>query len=132
MSNLGQTAAGVSGDLSTDDHAQAFTAGTTASFDFTEVEVLFSTPPSSTATVTAIITDGLGSSDTTVATLTNPTDWSSNAVFGIPSGTTLAKDTTYYLIIEATDGQLQLTTSDAEDSGGSQLDHRQRQIHTGR
>ena len=119
VSNLGQNPAGVSGDLSTDDHAQAFTAGTTASFDFTEVEVLFSTPPSSTATVTAIITDGLGSSDTTVATLTNPTDWSSNAVFGIPSGTTLAKDTTYYLIIEATDGQLQLTTNDAEDSAAA-------------
>ena len=119
VSNLGQNPAGVVGDLSTEDHAQLFDTGTTASFDFTEVEVLFKTPPSTTATVTAIITDGLGSTDNTVATLTNPTDWSANSKFGIPDGTTLSPDTTYWLIIEGTDGQLQVTTSDDEDSAAA-------------
>ena len=119
VSNLGQNPAGVAGDLAIEDIAQAFTAGTTASFDFTEVEVLFSTPPSSTATVTAIITDGVAAGSTTVATLTNPDTWTANAKFGIPDGTTLAHDTTYYLIIEGTDGQLQLTTRDEEDSGAA-------------
>ena len=69
--------------------------------------------------MTAIITDGLGSSDTTVATLTNPFSWSTNPRFGIPSGTTLSHNTTYYLIIEGTGGTLSSTTSDAEDSGAA-------------
>ena len=120
VSNLGQTGSTIySGALATNDLAQRFDTGSTASFDFTEVEVLFKTAPSSTATVTAIIADGLGLSNNIVATLTNPPDWSTNPRFGIPSGTTLSKNTTYYLIIEATGGVLQVTPNDAEDSGAA-------------
>ena len=126
VSNLGQTGSTtVSGDLATNDIAQRFDTGSTASFDFTEVEVLFSTAPSFTATVTAVIADGLGSTDNIVATLTNPFEWSTNARFGIPDGTTLSKDTTYYLIIEATEGALQVTPNDARGlRRSSRLDHR--------
>ena len=119
VSNLGQTADTAGADLATSDFAQRFDTGTTASFDFTEVEVIFATVPSSSATVTAVIADGLGSTDNIVATLTNPVDWSTNPRFGIPSGTTLSHNSTYYLIIEGTDGQLQVTTSDAEDSSAA-------------
>ena len=119
VSNLGQTTSLATGNLATDDFAQRFDTGSTASFDFTEVEVLFDTAPSSSATVTAVIADGLNLSNNIVATLTNPLEWSANARFGIPSGTTLSKDTTYYLIIEGTDGILQTTTSNAEDSGAA-------------
>ena len=119
VSNLGQTGSTTVGDLSAIDLAQRFDTGSTASFDFTEVEVLFKTTPGSSATVTAIIADGLGSTDNIVATLTNPSTWSTNARFGIPDGTTLSKNTTYYLIIEATDGQLQTTDSNADDSGAA-------------
>ena len=119
VSNLGQTVAPVSGTLSDYDTAQAFTTGSTASFDFTEVEVLFSTAPSSSATVTAIIADGLEATDNIVATLTNPTDWSTNAIFGIPDGTTLAANTTYYLVFEGDEGILKLTLSDDEDAGAA-------------
>ena len=120
VANLGQTTdTSTTGGLATDDFAQRFDTGSTASFDFTEVEVLFAAAPGSSATVTAVIADGLGSSDTTVATLTNPDTWSTNATFGIPSGTTLAHDTTYYLIIEGTGGHLKTTTEDAEDSGAA-------------
>ena len=119
VSNLGQTVAPAQGVLADDDYAQRFDTGSTASFDFTEVEVLFSTVPSSSATVTAVIADGLGASDNIVATLTNPDTWSANAVFGIPDGTELSPDTTYYLIIEGDEGQLQATTEDGEDSGAA-------------
>ena len=119
VSNLGQTTSLATGNLATDDFAQRFDTGSTASFDFTEVEVLFDTAPSSSATVTAVIADGLNLSNNIVATLTNPLEWSANAKFGIPSGTTLSKDTTYYLIIEGTDGILKTTTSNAEDSGAA-------------
>ena len=120
VSNLGQTTdTSTTGGLATDDFAQRFDTGSTASFDFTEVEVLFAAAPTSSATVTAVIADGLGSTDNIVATLTNPSTWSTNAIFGIPSGTTLAHDTTYYLIIEGTGGDLKTTTADAEDSGAA-------------
>ena len=116
VSNVGQTVSSVSGDLATHDIGQGFVTGSAASYDLTEVEVLFSTVPSSSATVTAVIADGLGASNNIVATLTNPSDWSARSKFAIPSGTTLSKNTTYYLIIEGTDGQLQVTHNDAEDS----------------
>ena len=119
VSNLGQTASTATADLSTADIAQRFDTGSTASFDLTEVEVLFSTAPGSSATVTAVIADGLTSTDNIVATLTNPLEWSTNARFGIPSGTTLSHNSTYYLIVEATDGVLQTTGSNAEDSGAA-------------
>ena len=119
VSNLNQTTGSATGDLATSDFAQRFDTGSTASFDFTEVEVLFDTAPGSSATVTAIIADGLTSSDNIVATLTNPFSWSTNPRFGIPSGTTLSHNTTYYLIIEGTGGTLSSTTSDAEDSGAA-------------
>ena len=46
------------------------------------------------------------------------TAWAATSTFTVPSGTTFAASTTYYLIIDASDGTLATTSSDSEDSGG--------------
>ena len=106
-------------DLSTRDVAQAFTTGSTAdAYEFTGVKVEFATIPSASATVTAFIADGRGATDDVVVNLTNPPTWSTISTFAAPDNTTLDASTTYYLIIEATDGILASTASDNVDSGG--------------
>ena len=121
--------AGSNGTLLTNnDQAQAFTTGgATNGYTLTGVKVKWKTriiggtptlqAPGATATVTGIVTDGLASTATTVATLTNPGTWTEISEFSAPSGTTLARNTTYYFIIEGTDGQLEVTSSNGEDSG---------------
>ena len=126
VSNTGQTE-GERKTLTNQDLAQAFTTGSDSTgYVLTGIEVQWWTSstnvvnkPASTDTVTAIVTDGLGSSATTVATLTNPMTWTKNSTFTAPSGTNLAANTTYYLILEGTDGSWALTTSSSEDSGGA-------------
>ena len=119
VSNLGQTTIGATADLSTNDFSQAFTTGATVdAYTYSGVKVEFSTVPTSSAMVSAFIADGLSATDTVVANLTNPGTWSTTSTFGIPSGTTFAANTTYYLIIEATDGLLAQTASNNEDIGG--------------
>ena len=118
-SNLGQTTSATTVDLSTRDVAQAFTTGSTAdAYEFTGVKVEFATVPSASATVTAFIADGRGATDDVVVNLTNPPTWSTVSTFAAPDDTTLDPGTTYYLIIEATDGILASTASDNVDSGG--------------
>ena len=118
-SNLGQTTSATTVDLSTRDVAQAFTTGSTAdAYEFTGVKVEFATVPSASATVTAFIADGRGATDVVVVNLTNPPTWSTVSTFAAPDDTTLDPSTTYYLIIEATDGILASTSSGNEDSGG--------------
>ena len=155
VSNLGQTTLDVAADVNTDtfsnvfttrgadlnidDFSQAFTTGATVdAYTYSGVKVKFATVPSATATVSAFIADGQGATDTIVANLTNPGTWSAVSTFGIPSGTTFAANTTYYLIIEATDGVLAETSSDNEDRGGvtgwsiaNEWDRRQMESDTG-
>ena len=121
--------AGVSSTiLSVRDQAQAFTTGNASNgYTLTGIKVQWDTVirsgvsvlriPGAGQTVTAIVTDGLASTATTIATLTNPGTWTETSEFSAPSGTTLAANTTYYFIIEGTDGNLAVTSSDAEDSG---------------
>ena len=119
VSNLGQTThASFFTDLSTKDVSQQFRVGSTG-VTLSTVKVKFDTVPGSMATVTAVIATGRGSSDSILATLTNPATWSTTSTFTAPAGTTLAADTTYHLIIEGTDGLLATTSTDAEDSGGA-------------
>ena len=118
-SNLGQTTSVTTVDLSTRDVAQAFTTGPTAdAYEFTGVKVEFATVPSASATVTAFIADGRGATDDVIVNLTNPPTWSTISTFAAPDDTTLDPSTTYYLIIEATDGILASTASNNEDGGG--------------
>ena len=117
--------------LVNNDLAQAFTTGSeTNGYQLTGAKVRWADTsatgdppdiklPGATATVTAIVTDGLGSTATTVATLTNPGTWSEISEFTAPSGTTLSANTTYYLIIEGTDGRVAVTTATGEDSGAA-------------
>ena len=116
VSNLGQTSASGVVNLSNNDASQAFTTGRVDAYTFTGVKVLFSTVPTASATVSAFIADGLTTSDNVVANLTNPDTWSATSTFGIPSGTTLAANTTYYLIIEGSDGTLHRADNN-EDTG---------------
>ena len=118
VSNLGQTTASGVVNLSSNDISQAFTTGPTVdAYTFTGVKVKFDTVPTASATVTAFIADGQTATDNIVVNLTNPDAWSATSTFGIPSGTTLAKNTTYYLIVEGSDGTLHRTSSNNEDSG---------------
>ena len=119
VKNLGKGTSGATHDLSATDASQAFTTGSTAdAYELTGVKVQFGTAPTSTATVSAIITDGQAVTDNIVATLTNPGTWATTSTFAVPSGITLDASTTYYLIIDATDGILATTSSNSEDSGG--------------
>ena len=119
VKNLGQTTSAAVANLSNRDLSQAFTTGSTAdAYELTEVKVQFGTVPGSTATVTAFIADGQGTSDDIIANLTNPPTWTTTSTFTAPDGITLDANTTYHLIIEGTEGTLATTASDSEDSGG--------------
>ena len=118
ISNGGQTLSGVAHTLSSYDAAQAFTTGNNP-ITLTGVEVQFNPAPGSTASVTAFIATGRTSTDTIVATLTNPATWSATSTFGVPSGTSLSANTTYHLFIIGDDGKLALTGTGDEDSGGA-------------
>ena len=120
VKNLGQTTSAAVANLSNRDLSQAFTTGSTAdAYELTKVKVQFGTVPGSTATVTAFIADGQGTSDDIIANLTNPPTWTTTSAFTAPDGITLDANTTYHLIIEGTEGTLATTASDSEDSGGA-------------
>ena len=117
VSNIGQTS-GASSSLGLFDNAQGFTTGANATgYTLTSVEVKFSSAPSG---VSVKIATGLPSSTTEVATLTNPSSLGSgNNTFTAPEGTRLAANTTYWVVVEGSSGDIVTTDSDAEDSGGS-------------
>ena len=120
VKNLAQTTSASVANLSNRDLSQAFTTGSTAdAYELTGVKVQFGTVPGSTATVTAFIADGQGTSDDIIANLTNPPTWTTTSTFTAPDGITLDANTTYHLIIDVrTEGTLATTASDSEDSGG--------------
>ena len=68
--------------------------------------------------MTAFIADGQATTATVVANLTNPATWSETSTFTVPSGVTLAANTTCYLVIEGDEGELATTNSDGEDNAG--------------
>ena len=118
VSNLGQTSVSGVLNLSSSDASQAFTTGPTVdAYTLTGVKVKFDTVPTAAATVSVFIADGQTATDNIVVNLTNPDTWSATSTFGIPSGTTLAANTTYYVIIEGSDGTLHRTASNNEDAG---------------
>ena len=119
VSNIGQDSHGFT-TLQTSDLAQRFTTGSNShgyDYTLTSVEVEFSEAPNSDLRVRVVqggISDG-----TVVATLTNPSSLGSGVLtFTASAGTTLAADTSYFVLLDsATEGALHVTTSIDEDSG---------------
>ena len=117
VSNIGQNSQGQS-NLSSFDVAQGFTTGSNvAGYTVTSVDVQFSSTPSG---VTVKLATGLPSTTTVVATMNNPSSLSSGVnTFTAPSGTILLPSTTYFVVVEASSGNVQNTPSNDEDSGGA-------------
>ena len=114
ISNVGQVT-GPTARFSSFDVAQPFTTGANvAGYTLTEISLKFVTVPAGTDTVTMLVTDGLASTDTIVATMTNPGTWAATSAFTAPSGTTLDPGTTYYVIVESSGGLGAATFSGAD------------------
>ncbi|MYE05601.1 MAG: fibronectin type III domain-containing protein, partial [Bacteroidetes bacterium SB0662_bin_6] len=107
--------------LSLIDAAQGFTTGN-SSATLKSIDVKFSGAPNSTVSVK--LATGLPGGTTEVATLTNPSSFSSgNLRFTAPDNTTLSANTQYWVVVSAENahaGNSWITTSasDAEDPGG--------------
>ena len=121
ITNNGQTTSSNYHNLANHDVAQSFKTGATGAttYGLDSIQVRFNSTPSATATVTAIVADGRGAGSTVIATLTNPASWSTITTFTAPAGTTLASNTTYHLIIDASEGELQATSGNGENTGGA-------------
>ena len=118
VSNIGQRVSGAD-PLSQYDFAQGFATGKDTVV-VTDVELSFSTAPSG---VSVKLATGLSSSAKVVATLDNPGSFVGNATnsFSAPPGTTLAANTTYYVVLDASStsrGTLVATHSNSEDTSG--------------
>ncbi|MCY4141082.1 MAG: fibronectin type III domain-containing protein [Rhodobacteraceae bacterium] len=98
------------------DIAQAFTTGSqTGGYAVGSIRLRFSTTPTG---VTVKVGSGQPHSLTSPVTLTSPTTLATGVnTFTAPSGTTLTADTTYYVVATATTGNIQATSSTAEDAG---------------
>ncbi len=121
ITNNGQTTSSNFHNLANHDVAQSFKTGATGAttYGLDSIQVRFNTTPSPTATVTAIVAEGRGAGSTVIATLTNPGSWGTITTFTAPAGTTLASNTTYHLIIDASEGELQATAGNSENTGGA-------------
>ena len=121
VSNI--AAGGTSGSsLSTFDHAQGFTTGANADgYTLTSVEVQFTDRSNKTpAGVSVKIATGLPAATTEVATLTNPASLVADGANKFTTtGITLAASTTYWVVVEATEGTLETTSSSDDDAGGA-------------
>ena len=117
VSNTDQLA-GSNSNLASHDSAMGFTTGAeTAGYDITSVEVRFGGTPG--GTVSVAIATGLPNSTDIVATMENPSSFSSgNLTFTAPDNTALSANTEYWVIIEASSGSVALTSSQNEDSAG--------------
>ena len=128
VSNIGQTD-GSGGNLSSFDHAQAFTTGSnTGGYSLTSVEIEFGTINSVTATVSVSIwSESGGRPNSSVGTLSAQTLSQTSADFvheftKSGAGIQLAASTTYFVHIGVGGtgtGNLQNTASDDQDSGGA-------------
>ena len=124
VSNTGQTTATFGGSVSpTAQAGQKFTTGSNAQgYGLTSVGVKLSSIETGDVPVVSIWTvDTSGNPGTSVHTLTNPASLTDDAVntFTAASGATLAKDTSYFVVVGATSGSInvRVTESTAEDAG---------------
>ena len=125
VSKLGKSVSGHT-NLTLLDRAQPFTTGTNSSgYNLTSIRIKFRTRsgtlniPSGSDAFTVRVVDGLTSTSTVVATLTNPATWSETSTLTAPAGTTLAASTTYYLIIEGSGGEPATSHGGGTDSGAA-------------
>ena len=116
VSNFGQASNG-SRNMSAADFAQGFTTGSsTGGYTLTSVKVRLITP----AGVTVKIATGLPSATNVVATLNNPAlSGTDDYTFTAPASTTLSASTTYFVVVEASSGELSFTNSTDDDTGGA-------------
>ena len=119
VSNIGQSNDGTNGNLAVWDFAQGFTTGSNAggyNLESVEVKVAATLAAALRVRITIATPDG-----TTKATLNNPSSLAAgNVTFTAPSGTELAANTVYYVVLDiASAGRFATTSSDAEDPGGA-------------
>ena len=121
ISNTGQSGDDSFGSVL--DRAQQFTTGSnTGGYNLSSVDVISEDSEGDEFTVDVYTVDADGFPDTLHASLTSPGSFAAGTLnFTAPSGTMLAADTTYTVLIEhsGTFVRLDTTTSDGEDSGGA-------------
>ena len=117
VSNIGQSSTS-SSSLNLADVAQEFTTGAhPAGYILDSVGVNFSSAPSN---VSVKIATGLPSATNPVATLANPTSLGAGTLtFTAPADTILSANTTYWVVVEGSSGQVRIANSGNEDAGGA-------------
>ena len=124
VSNVGQTAAGNANVTATQSQGQGFTTGSdSGGYTLGSVELAVSSFSGTASDITvSIYSESSGDPGTLVHTLTTPASIATPVTtFTAPSGTTLAANTTYYVVISTTGSGINLsrTNAAAEDTGGA-------------
>ena len=124
VSNVGQTAAGNANVTATQSQGQGFTTGSdSGGYTLGSVELAVSSFSGTASDITvSIYSESSDDPGTVVHTLTTPASISTPVTtFTAPSGTTLAANTTYYVVISTTGSGINLSRTDAtaEDTGGA-------------
>ena len=120
VSNDGKSTSSTLADLEQRNFAQAFTTGA-GEFGYAveSVELDFGTVPRSGITSVSLWTVASGTPSTKLVDLSNPASFSiGRNTFTAPTGTSLEKQTTYFVVITASGGTLRTTSSNSEDSSG--------------
>ena len=119
VSNLGQPAVNKHDILNfRNDQGQGFTTGSNSfGYSLESVEVKFNTAPSG---LSVKLATGLPTATTVVATLSNPSSLTAgDLTFTAPANTTLSANTTYFVVVEASSGNIRPSNSHDEDSGAA-------------
>ena len=124
VSNVGQTATGNANVTASQSQGQGFTTGSdSGGYTLGSVELAVSSFSGTASDITvSIYSESSGDPGTVVHTLTTPASISTPVTtFTAPSGTTLAANTTYYVVISTTGSGINLsrTNAAAEDTGGA-------------
>ena len=124
VSNVGQTATGNANVTASQSQGQGFTTGSdSGGYTLGSVELAVSSFSGAASDITvSIYSESSGDPGTVVHTLTTPASISTPVTtFTAPSGTTLAANTTYYVVISTTGSGINLsrTNAAAEDTGGA-------------
>ena len=120
VSNDGKSTSSTLADLEQRNFAQTFTTGA-GEFGYAveSVELDFGTVPRSGITSVSLWTVASGTPSTKLVDLSNPASFSiGRNTFTAPTGTSLEKQTTYFVVITASGGTLRTTSSNSEDSSG--------------
>ena len=123
VSNVGQTATGNANVTTSQAQGQGFTTGSdSGGYTLGSVELAVSSFSGTASDITVhIYSESSGDPGTGVHTLTTPASISTPVTtFTAPSDTTLAANTTYYVVITTTGSGINLSRTDAtaEDTGG--------------